>query len=92
MSVEDLESHPFELNISLSVSQADLGPTFGQLFFFVFLVIWNFFVKICAHSEGYRNTAGIFGIQIFNGNIAFPIASAVHIPRLFWGEKDEASK
>ena len=42
MSVEDSESRRFELNIWLSFSQADLGPTSGQEWFFSF-----FFGKVC---------------------------------------------
>ena len=68
MSVEDSESRRFELNGWLSFSQADLDPTSAQeLFFFAFF--WKFgtlFLKICAHSERYRNLiAGIFEILTF---------------------------
>ena len=68
MSVEDSESRRFELNGWLSFSQADLDPTSAQeLFFFAFF--WKFgtlFLKICAHSERYRNLiAGIFEIKTF---------------------------
>ena len=75
MSVVDSESRRFELNTRPSFSQADLGRTPRQelvfpLFFFTFLV------KICAHSERYRNRmAGIFESQIFFGNIASSLAS-----------------
>ena len=67
MSIEDSESRPFELNISLSVSQVDLGPTSAQellrTWYFVFLSLFfislkvcgTFLLKICAHSERYRN-------------------------------------
>ena len=53
MFVENSESRRFEL----SFSQADLGPTFGQELFFhlFFFNFGTFFVKICAHSERYRN-------------------------------------
>ena len=38
MSVEDSESRRFELNIRLSFSQANLGPTSAQELFFVFFL------------------------------------------------------
>ena len=78
MSVEDSESRRFELNIWLSFSQADLGPTSSQeLLFSLFLESLElFFLEICAYSERYRNLmAGIFEIQTFFGNIAFPLSS-----------------
>ena len=42
MSVEDSESRRFELNILLSFSQADLGPTAGQFFCVFFLFKFGF--------------------------------------------------
>ena len=66
MSVEDLGSRRFELNIWLSFSQADLGPTSAQELFVIFLKFWNLLLKIYALSEGYGNRmAGIFDIQTF---------------------------
>ena len=68
MSVEDSESRRLELNIWLSFSQADLGPTYAQqrCFFVFFSKFGIFFVEICAYSERYRNRiAGIFEIQRF---------------------------
>ena len=68
MSVGDSESRRFELNIWLSFSQADLGPTSGQDFFFSFFFwnVWTFFLKIWAHGERHRNLmAGIFESLFF---------------------------
>ena len=50
--VQDSESRRFELNIWLSFSQADLGPTSAQeLFFPGFLESLDFFfLKTCGHS------------------------------------------
>ena len=62
MSVEDSESRRFDL------PHAD----FFRFFFFKFAFV---FVKICAHSERYINlTAGIFEIQSFFRNNAFPLS------------------
>ena len=48
------ESLRFELNISLSCSQADLGPTPAlECFFVFFFKVWDFFVKIRAQTERY---------------------------------------
>ena len=45
MSVEDSESRRLELNMWLSFSQADLGPTSDQeLFRTFFFQVWNFFL------------------------------------------------
>ena len=50
-------------------------PWAGIIFFVFFGQLWNFFSKICAHSELYRNLmAGIFEISFFFGNIAFPLS------------------
>ena len=50
-----------------------IGP--GIVFFGVFEKFETFFLKICAHSEWYRNIlAGIFEILTFYGNIAFPLS------------------
>ena len=68
MSVHDSESRRFELNIWLSFSQADLGPTSapGIVFSGFFWKVWNFFFLICAHSERLRNLlTGIFEIHFF---------------------------
>ena len=78
MSVEDSESRRLELNIWLSFCQADLGPTSApELFFSSFLESLQVFcLMTCAHSERHRNrVAGIFEIQSFFGNIAFPLSS-----------------
>ena len=69
---------PLRTNIWLSFSEADLGPTCAQFFFFLrlFYSLELFFVKMCAHSERYRKLmAGIFKIDIFFGNIVFPLSS-----------------
>ena len=64
-------------NIWLSFSQADLGPRSAQeLFISGFLKsLKRLFLKICAHSELYRNIlACVFEILTFYGNIAFPLS------------------
>ena len=69
MSVDDSKSRQFELKIWLSFSQVNLGRTYGQELFFslFFFTLKLFFMKICAHSERYRNImAGIFEIQSFS--------------------------
>ena len=68
MSVEDSESRRFELNIWLSFSQADLGPTSGQeLLLFFFSSLELFFVEICAHSERYSDlVVGLYESQSFS--------------------------
>ena len=64
-----------------------IGP--GFVFFGFFKSLKLFFLKICAHSERYRNIlAGIFAILTFYGNIAFPL-SPVFGPFL---SKDFSSK
>ena len=68
MSVEDSGSRRFELNMWLSFSQADLGPTSAQHFFFFFPKFGFFLmkIKICAHSERYRKImAGVIEVQTF---------------------------
>ena len=67
---------PLRTNISLSFSQADLGPRSAQDFFFGALEKFETFLsKICAHSERYRNIlAGIIEILTFYENIAFPLS------------------
>ena len=90
MSVEDSESHRFQTNISLSVSQADLASTFRQELFFLLKKKSIYFVEIHAHSQRYRNiTADIFGIQTVFGKIVFPLVSALLIARLL---VEDASK
>ena len=79
MSVEDSESRRFELNIWLSfLRPIDLRPISAQECFFRFFFkvkFGTFFLKICAHSERYRNLlAGIFELLIFDGSIAFPLS------------------
>ena len=62
MSVEHSECRRFEWNIWLSFSQADFGPRSALALFysFFFWKVWNFLLKICAHSERCRNLmAGI---------------------------------
>ena len=53
-----------------------LAQDWPRIFFFGFFWKgWNFFSKICAHSERNRNLlAGIFEILTFDGNIAFPVS------------------
>ena len=54
-----------------------LAQQLPRIFFF-FLKGWNFFFKICAHSGRYRNLmAGIFEVQTFIGDIAFPLPSVL---------------
>ena len=70
MSFQDSESRRFEQTflIWLSFSQADLGPKSAQEMYFsgFFEQFETFFLKICAHSERYRNLlAGIFEILTF---------------------------
>ena len=63
---------PLRTNIWLSFSQADRPRNY---FFRGFWKVWNFFSKICAHSERYRHLlAGIFEILTFYRNIAFPLS------------------
>ena len=50
--------------------------------FVFFFQVWIFFVKICAHSERYRNLmALIFEFKLFFGNIAFPLSSVSPTPK-----------
>ena len=89
MSVEHSESRRFKLNVSLSFSQADLGPKSGQDFIFRFFQVWNFFCKICAHSERYRNiTAGIFKVHriFFTQTSRFHLVSAFYTTVLALGQ------
>ena len=68
---------PLRINIWLSFSQADLGPTSAQECFFLFFFrkFGTFFSNSCAHSERCRGfMVGIFEIQTFFGNIAFPLS------------------
>ena len=78
---------PLRTNSWLSFSQADLGPTSAQELFlsvFFFFSFGAFFLKICAHSEWYRNlTAIIVEIQFFLGNIASSLSSVSPIATFF---------
>ena len=76
MSVQDSEYRRFEQHLAEFFSGRSwpkIGP--GIIFLGVFERFETFFSKIRAHSERYRNLlAGIFEIQTFNGNIAFPLS------------------
>ena len=67
MSVEDSETRRFELNISLSVSEADLGPTSCQELFCVFFSKVRLLkIMIRAHSARYRSVmAVVFEMRFF---------------------------
>ena len=67
---------PLRINIWLIFSQADLGPKSAQeLFLSGFFKSLIFFSKICAYSGRCINIlAGIFEIQLFFGNTAFPLS------------------
>ena len=77
MIAEDSEARRFELNIWLSFSQADLGPTSAQGWFFSFFqMVLNFFCEGLCSWRAVENSYGGYFWNCFFGNIAFPLASA----------------
>ena len=77
MSVEDWESCRFDVNIRLSLSTADLGPTSApkllfSMFFYRLKMVVGRIVVIA--SSIWKLLAGMFGIVFFNVNVGFPLS------------------
>ena len=89
MSVNDSESRRSELNISLSVSQADLGPTYcHELFFSFFFSKFGFFkltFVLTANGTEIFWRVSLNSIFFF-GSIALPLASASELHPRFGNE------
>ena len=79
MSVKDSASRRFEPNIPLSFPEADLGPTSAPEMSFSGLskILELPILIIVLVASTLKTLTGTFGIYVFNGNFALPLASVL---------------